>query len=54
MGIALAEASNLGATVTLICGPSNVDCSDSVTRIDVMTAQEMFDKAMSRQVNKIF
>lgn len=48
MGIALAEsAANLGASVTLVCGPSNIQSSDSIDRIDVMTAQQMFDSVMS-------
>lgn len=47
MGIAIAEvAAKLGAEVTLVCGPSNVESSESINRIDVMTAQQMFDKVM--------
>jgi phosphopantothenoylcysteine decarboxylase/phosphopantothenate--cysteine ligase len=45
MGIALAErAANLGATVTLICGPTSVPSSSNVNRINVTSAQEMFDR----------
>jgi len=45
MGAALAiEAAKLGAKVTLIIGPSHLQIShSSITRIDVTTAQEMYD-----------
>lgn len=47
MGIAIAEAAaRQGALVTLVCGPSSVESSDSVKRINVKTAQEMFDVVM--------
>lgn len=47
MGIAIAEAATkLGASVTLICGPSNIESSGAIHRIDVMTAQQMFDAVM--------
>ena len=47
MGIAIAEEfSKSGAQVTLVCGPSNVLSSDSIKRIDVQTAQQMFDAVM--------
>lgn len=50
MGIALAEsAANVGATVTLVCGPSNIQSSDSIVRNDVMTAQQMYDSVMELQ-----
>jgi len=48
MGIAIAEAAlESGAEVTLICGPSSVTSSDGIKRINVRSAQEMFDAAMS-------
>ncbi len=48
MGIAIAEAaSDGGAEVTLICGPSNVESLSSITRVNVQSAQEMFDATMS-------
>ena len=47
MGIAIAEAAaQQGALVTLVCGPSSVESSDSIKRINVKTAQEMFDAVM--------
>jgi phosphopantothenoylcysteine decarboxylase/phosphopantothenate--cysteine ligase len=50
MGIAIAEeAAKNGAEVTLICGPSRVESSASVTRIDVQSAQQMFDAVMKEQ-----
>ena len=53
MGIAIAEqAAKEGATVTLICGPSNVSSSSAVSRIDVTTAQQMFDAVMSKADRK--
>lgn len=50
MGIAIAEeAAKNGAEVTLICGPSRVESSASVKRIDVQSAQQMFDAVMKEQ-----
>ncbi len=47
MGIAIAEAAaRSGAHVTLVCGPSNTSSSDVVTRIDVVSAQQMFEAVM--------
>jgi len=47
MGFALAEvASALGAEVTLISGPVNLKCSDKIKRIDVQSADEMYDAAV--------
>lgn len=44
MGIAIAEeAERQGALVTLVCGPSSVRSSASVKRVDVVSAQQMFD-----------
>jgi phosphopantothenoylcysteine decarboxylase/phosphopantothenate--cysteine ligase len=49
MGAALAmEAARLGAKVTLVMGPSHVQTTHSnITRIDVMTAQEMYEAVFS-------
>ena len=47
MGYALAEAAAvMGAEVTLISGPTNLFLSKTVNRIDVVTAQEMFEAVM--------
>jgi phosphopantothenoylcysteine decarboxylase/phosphopantothenate--cysteine ligase len=47
MGIAIAEAAaQQGSLVTLVCGPSSVASSDSIQRINVKTAEEMFDAVM--------
>jgi len=44
MGYALAEAAaKQGATVTLVSGPVSLTTPDKVTRIDVDSAQQMFD-----------
>jgi phosphopantothenoylcysteine decarboxylase/phosphopantothenate--cysteine ligase len=44
MGTALAEkASQLGADVTLVIGPSAIKTSSSIHRIDVQTAEEMYN-----------
>jgi len=46
MGIALAdEAFDLGAEVVLVCGPSSVISSDGIQRINVRSAEEMFNIA---------
>ncbi len=51
MGIAIAdEFSFRGADVTLICGPSSVECSSStVNRINVTSASEMYDAVFSKK-----
>ncbi len=50
MGIAIAEeALSYGAEVTLICGPSNVKSSNAIKRVDVKSAQNMFDAVMHKQ-----
>lgn len=50
MGIAIAEeALENGAEVTLICGPSNVRSSAEINRINVQSAQNMFDAVMAVQ-----
>jgi len=47
MGIAIAEeALAQGAEVTLICGPSNVKSSEGIKRVNVQSAQNMFDAVM--------
>jgi len=52
MGIAIAEAAaENGALVTLVCGPSNVTSSDRINRIDVQSAQEMFEATMAEELN---
>lgn len=53
MGIAIAEvAAENGAEVTLICGPSHVKCSKNIHRVDIISAQEMFDKVMKRMTDQ--
>lgn len=56
MGIAIAEAAaKSGAEVTLVCGPSSVGSSSTIERINVQSAQNMFDEVMSRfEQNDIF
>ena len=47
MGFAIAEAAvNLGAKVTLIAGPVSLSCSESIKRIDVVTAEQMHNAAL--------
>ena len=47
MGFALAEAArDAGAAVTLICGPCHLETPDRVTRINIESAQEMYDTTM--------
>ena len=42
MGYAIAnELNKLGAEVTLVSGPSSLQCSSAITRIDVQSAQDM-------------
>ena len=49
MGYALAQAAaELGADVTLISGPVQLKTPAGVTRIDVVSAQDMFEAAMSQ------
>lgn len=48
MGYALAAAAaDAGAIVTLISGPTNLACPERVTRLDVISAQDMFDTTMT-------
>lgn len=50
MGIAIAEeALALGAEVTLICGPSHISSNDKIHRVNVQSAQNMFDAVMKVQ-----
>lgn len=47
MGIHLAEeAARQGAHVTLVCGPSTIPSSVLVHRLDVVSAQQMYDTVM--------
>ncbi|RWZ60593.1 bifunctional phosphopantothenoylcysteine decarboxylase/phosphopantothenate--cysteine ligase CoaBC [Halobacillus fulvus] len=47
MGFALArQAEQMGADVTLIAGPVNLDTPQRVKRIDVTTAEEMYEQVM--------
>ncbi|SDJ73382.1 bifunctional phosphopantothenoylcysteine decarboxylase/phosphopantothenate--cysteine ligase CoaBC [Sediminibacillus albus] len=49
MGFALAaEASRLGAEVILVSGPVTLKTPDGVTRIDVETANQMYEEVVSR------
>ncbi|GAA0612705.1 bifunctional phosphopantothenoylcysteine decarboxylase/phosphopantothenate--cysteine ligase CoaBC [Virgibacillus siamensis] len=49
MGFALAEAAaNMGADVTLVAGPGNLETSNkNIQRINVTTAAEMYDEMLS-------
>ena len=52
MGFALAEAAaHLGADVTLIAGPVQLATPAGVKRIDVVTADEMYQVALEQAVN---
>lgn len=47
MGYCLAQAAaDAGAIVTLISGPTNLNCPERVHRVDVVSAQDMYDAAM--------
>lgn len=49
MGYALAAAAaDAGAQVTLISGPTQLACPDRVTRVDVISAQDMYDAALAQ------
>lgn len=49
MGYALAQAAvDAGAKVVLISGPTALACPDHVTRIDVISAQEMYEASMAQ------
>jgi len=44
MGVAIADAfANRGADVVLVCGPSSISSNKKIHRIDVLSAQEMFE-----------
>lgn len=48
MGFAIAEAAvNKGARVTLVAGPVSLNSSNTITRIDVVSAAQMLDSVMS-------
>ena len=50
MGYALAEAAvRRGAEVTLVSGPTNLGVPPGVTRVDVVSASEMFDEVVARR-----
>ena len=52
MGYAIAEAaSDLGADVVLITGPTQLSVSASIKRVDVETAQEMLEAVTTEVVN---
>ncbi len=52
MGYALAElALKLGAKVTLISGPVNLSCNKKINRIDVVSAEEMYNASLNHFVN---
>jgi len=47
MGFAIAEAAvSMGACVTLVAGPVSLQCSSSIRRIDVVSANQMLDAVM--------
>lgn len=55
MGYALAEAAHAaGATVTLISGPTQLNCPAGITRIDVESAREMLHAAENAMPADIF
>lgn len=48
MGFAIAEAAlSADANVTLISGPTNLECSSKINRINVVSSQQMFDQVMT-------
>jgi phosphopantothenoylcysteine decarboxylase / phosphopantothenate---cysteine ligase len=50
MGIAIAEElSKRGADVTLVCGPIHQPVCDTITRVDVVSANQMFEACTSIQ-----
>ena len=49
MGFAIARAAaEAGAVTTLICGPVSLETPENVNRIDVVSAQNMYDAAMGQ------
>lgn len=52
MGYALAEAAaDAGARVTLISGPTQLPCPPRVTRVDVISADDMYQASMANMGN---
>jgi phosphopantothenoylcysteine decarboxylase/phosphopantothenate--cysteine ligase len=52
MGFSLAdEAQKMGATVTLISGPVHLDTPKNITRIDVLSAQDMHQASLKNTLN---
>jgi phosphopantothenoylcysteine decarboxylase / phosphopantothenate---cysteine ligase len=52
MGYALAQAAaEAGATVTLISGPTHLPCPERVKRLEVVSAQEMYDACLNAVIN---
>ena len=52
MGIALAEhAANLGAEVDLIIGPTKITTSENINRINVVTAEDMYNNVHQQVKN---
>ena len=50
MGIAIAEElQNRGAEVTLICGPIHQPVCDKINRVDVVSANQMFEACLTKQ-----
>lgn len=48
MGFALAEAARAnGAEVTLVAGPNTLECNNGIKRIDIESAQEMYEAMIS-------
>ncbi|PIE41860.1 MAG: bifunctional phosphopantothenoylcysteine decarboxylase/phosphopantothenate--cysteine ligase CoaBC [Gammaproteobacteria bacterium] len=55
MGYALAEAArDAGATVTLISGPVHLNCPDRVSRVAVISAQDMLEASLNALPADIF
>ncbi len=53
MGYSIAEAAaKRGAVVTLVTGKTNLKTSASLERIDVVSAQDMFDAVTSRSAQQ--
>ncbi|WP_411955412.1 bifunctional phosphopantothenoylcysteine decarboxylase/phosphopantothenate--cysteine ligase CoaBC [Alkalibacillus sp. S2W] len=53
MGFAIAKvARELGANVTLVSGPVELETPPNIERVDVTTAEEMYDAVMSRFNNQ--
>jgi phosphopantothenoylcysteine decarboxylase/phosphopantothenate--cysteine ligase len=49
MGFAIAEAAaSMGASVTLVAGPVSLNASPAITRLDVISAEEMLDAVLGQ------